>query len=167
MSTYITLAQAKSALRIDPGLTVDDQYITDLIGAAEDWAENFTNRSLAQLMQFTNSPTDSGVSPAPEPIDSPAGDAGWVDPAGLDWGGGFDWTLGISSWSAEQLIWANSVNSNPVQSDASVTSRQRRDVHAAILLYLTTLYDQDVATIELLEQRATDMLWPYRIGLGV
>lgn len=167
MTTYIPLDQAKAALRVDAGLTVDDDYIIALIGAAEDWAENFTNRSLAQLMQFTNSPTDSGLSPAPEPIDSPAGNAAWRDPAALDWGGGFDWTLGVGDWSLAQQTWAANVNANPVQSDASIVSRQRRDVRAAILLYLTTLYDQDVATIELLEQRATDMLWPYRLGLGV
>ncbi len=40
----ITLAEAKNQLRIEPAITVDDDYITALISVARDRAENYCNR---------------------------------------------------------------------------------------------------------------------------
>ena len=46
MAEPITLDEAKAHLRMDLTFTYDDDYITNLIVAAREWAENHTGRSL-------------------------------------------------------------------------------------------------------------------------
>ena len=145
---YISLAEAKGQLSIDEGLTLHDDRIKFLIGAAIDWAENFTQRSLGELLEL-NSPADSSAVALPDPKDSP----NFVAPpvAGWDsWGDG-EWR----SW------WA----ANPIMgSDAKPL---RRDVKAAVLMRLELLFDRNVDNWELIEQTTEQMLTPYRIGMGV
>lgn len=148
--TFITLEQAKDQLNIDAGLTVYDNRINDLIGATTDWVENFTNRNLAELLEL--------------PVDSPAITLAAPDPAEpRDWGGGYNWFSASELWLEDQWrFWWTCQ-----QQDDSRVARKRRDVRAAALLYLETLFDRNIDNFKLLERRATDMLWPYRVGLGV
>lgn len=49
MTEPVTLAEAKTHLRIDvtdSAYTIDDSYITTLIGVAREWCENYLDRSL-------------------------------------------------------------------------------------------------------------------------
>lgn len=155
--TYVTLEDAKEQLSIDAGLTIHDTRIVKLIGAAEDWAENFTQRSLAELMEL-DSPRDSDQTAAPDPVDSPK-----IPP----WNSQLpppDWlTLPQAIWSTQQwqMYWAN----NPIHQDQA--KPLRRDVYAAILLYMESLFDRNTDNFELLETRAQALLFPYRIALGV
>jgi hypothetical protein len=151
-SPYITLAQAKAQLSIDESNTYFDDRIQDLIGAAIDWAENFTNRSLGELLEI-DSPADSAAVPLPDPKDSPTPNHFWYSG---DW---VDTTL----WNPDE--WRNYWAKNPIEQDQS--KALRRDVKAGILLYLETLFDRNIENFALLEKRAQDMLWPYRIALGV
>ena len=154
-SPYITLTEAKAQLSIDESNTYFDVRVQDLIGAAIDWAENFTNRSLGELLEL-NSPADSTAVPLPNPKDSPTPHHFWFNEQWVD----------TSFWTPDewQIYW-HKHPVNPVQEDQS--QPLRRDVKAAILLYLETLFDRNVENMALLEKRATDMLWPYRIALGV
>lgn len=155
-ATYITLDEAKSQLGVDPDLTVDDARIQRLIGAAIDWAENFTQRSLGELLEL-NSPTDSSATPLPNPKDSPS----WANGRQLPWDQ--DPSVDFSLWTPDQ--WHDYWRQNPVQVDASAPLR--RDVKEAILLKLETLYDRNVDNMALLETTALNMLQPYRIAMGV
>jgi hypothetical protein len=150
--TYISLAEAKDQLSIDYSNTTWDQRIANLIGASIDWAENFLNRSLGEMLEL-DSPTDSSAVPAPNPVDSPDLQRYWMDGAWVDAG----------QWTPDQ--WREYWQQNPVMEDHSAPLR--RDLKAGILLYLETLFDRNPENMEILEQRATDMLWPYRIDLGV
>lgn len=151
-TTYITLAEAKAQLSIDDGLTQWDDRIQALIGASIDWAENFTQRSLGELLEL-NSPADSAAVLLPDPKDSPGPQHFFYENEWVD----------TSFWTPDnwRTYWAK----NPIQQDQS--KPLRRDVKAAILLYLETLFDRNTENMALLEKRATDMLWPYRIALGV
>lgn len=149
-ATYITLAEVKSQLAIDPDLVVDDARLTRLIGVAIDWAENYTQRSLAELLVL-DSPTDSSASPAPNPKDSPA------------WRGRRDLEFDAGSWTPDE--WCTYWAANPIQQDQS--SALRRDVKEALLLKIETLYDRNVDNMALLETTALNMLFPYRIAMGV
>jgi hypothetical protein len=40
-------------------------------------------------------------------------------------------------------------------------------VKSAILLHVEAEFDRDPQTMELLIARARDLLWPYRVGLGI
>lgn len=161
-TTYITLQEAKDQLGIDAGLTIDDAKISAMIGASIDWAENYTSRSLGELLEL-DSGIDSTTTPQPDPVDSPTPGA-WRSRVGQEeYGGGFDWTLESIVWTPDQ--WRHYWAKNPIQQDHS--HALRRDVKAAILIYLETLYDRNPENFALLERRATDMLWPYRIALGV
>jgi len=150
--TYITLAEAKDQLSIDYSNTTWDERIANLIGASIDWAENFLNRSLGEMLEL-DSPTDSSAVPVPNPVDSPDLQRYWMDGAWVDAG----------QWTPDQ--WREYWQQNPVMEDHSAPLR--RDLKAGILLYLETLFDRNPENMEILEQRATDMLWPYRIDLGV
>lgn len=158
MSTYITLNQAKAQLRIDAGLSVDDDQITDMIGAAVDWAENYTNRSLGELLEL-NSPPDSAAVPIPDPT-WPEGRPSPAHVWDRDCG---EW-IDTSFWGQDDYRswWARFPSG--ARDDALPL---RRDVKQAILLYMETLYDRNVENLELLETRAQNMLWPYRRALGV
>jgi len=157
LGTYVTLADAKAQLSIDDGLTIHDTRIKKLIGAAEDWAENFTQRSLAELMEL-DSPRDSDQTPAPDPVDSP-NPPPWNCPLPRpEW---LDWPQSIWTTQHWQTYWAN----NPIHQDQA--RPLRRDVYAAILLYMESLFDRNTDNFELLETRAEALLWPYRIALGV
>jgi hypothetical protein len=162
---YISLDDAKLQLSIDLGNTYWDPRIEDLIGAAIDWAENFTQRSLAELVEL-NSPSDSNPQPAPDPKDSPS----WINPypAALDVtdivdGPGVQAWYGWEGWTQETWLayWAN----NPMLKDQS--QPLRRDVKAAILLYMESLFDRNTDNFELIETRCESMLFPYRVGMGV
>jgi hypothetical protein len=151
---YISLEQAKAQLSIDDGLTIHDQRICDMVGAAIDWAENFTQRSLGELMEL-DSPSDASATPQADPKDRPSRHHIWYDD---------DW-IDTSLWVPDdwRRHWAE--NPNPAAIDQS--RPLRRDVHAAILLYMETLFDRNTDNLAILETRAENMLWPYRIALGV
>lgn len=149
--TYITLQEAKDQLSIDYSNTTWDQRIADLIGASIDWAENFLNRSLGEMLEL-DSPTDESAVPEPDPKDSP-NFTYWMNGAWVD----------TSRWSAEE--WGEYWQKNPAMEDHS--QPLRRDLKAGILIYLETLFDRNVENMVILEKRATDLLWPYRIDLGV
>jgi hypothetical protein len=168
-SPLITLTEAKQQLSIDDGLTIHDARIEMLIGAATDWAQNYTQRSLGELLEL-DSPADSGTSPVPDPVDSPTfipvlpaapdqlaeGLTGIVGGVPMAMDDNDVWTE--DSW---RRYWAN----NPILSDSS--KPLRRDVKAAILLQVELLFDRNTDNFELLEQRAEQLLAPYRVGLGV
>ena len=146
---YISLIEAKDQLSIDEGLTFHDARINRLIGAAIDWAESFCGRSLGELMEL-NSPSDEDAVPLPDPVDSPclprhAGPEGW---------GGWD-----------ENTWRNWWDRNPLARDDAHSLR--RDVKEAILMRLELLFDRNVDNWELLDKTTTDMLFPYRQGMGV
>jgi hypothetical protein len=159
--TFITLTEAKEQLSIDEGLTIHDQRVMMLIRAAISWAENYTQRNLSQLMVLDSPPNDSGV-PAPSPIDSPRGDARFVDPGERQFDiGGLGDTTG---WTDED--WRSHWRStNPIQQDYSDPTRE--DIKAAILMKIEQLFDRNVANMQLLEETAQQMLSPYRVGQGV
>jgi hypothetical protein len=156
--TYISLQEAKDQLSIDYSNDTWDARLAMLIGACIDWAENYLNRSLGELL-LLDSPRDSDAVPLPNPVDSPRGEdirdrmRFWAD------GEWIDTTL----WTPDQ--WRTYWQQNPVQEDHS--SPLRRDLKAGILLYLETLFDRNPENMVLLEKRATDLIWPYRIDIGV
>lgn len=41
------------------------------------------------------------------------------------------------------------------------------DIQSAILLHVEAEFDRDVQNFEVILQRARDLLWPHRVGLGV
>src|SRR5882762_1841268 len=121
--TYVTLVDAKEQLSIDESLTVHAVRIVKLIGAAEDWAENFTQRSLVELMEL-DSPRDSNATPLPDPVDSPQ-----IPPWNSQAIPPPDWlTQPQAIWSVQQwqIYWAN----NPIHQDHS--KPLRRDVYSGI-----------------------------------
>lgn len=163
---YISLSEAKAQLSIDDGLTIHDTRIDMLIGAAVDWAENYTQRSLGELMEL-DSPTDSSAVPLPEPKDSPhfvppPGVPPAIDVTAIE--GGFPLYMDDNDqWTEEQWkrYWAN----NPMLKDDA--KPLRRDVKAAILLQIELLFDRNMDNFTTLETRAEQLLAPYRIGMGV
>jgi Phage gp6-like head-tail connector protein len=156
-TTYITLTEAKEQLSIDDGLTTHDARIELLIGAAIDWAENYTQRNLGELLEL-NSPADSEATPLPDPKDSPS----WSKPEVWPIAG----VIGVEGWQEwDEKTWRDFWRNNPIlQDDAKPL---RRDVRAAILLKIEQLFDRNVDNWVLLEQTAEQMLFPYRIGMGV
>jgi len=165
MSTFITLTEAKEHLSIDPGLTVHDKRINRLIGASIDWAENYTQRSLGELLQL-DSPRDSLAVPEADPVESPNVDPDFLATAAL-WGSGYDWSLSTDQWQPGQFkcYWANYLAKNPVLEDHS--HPERRDVQQACLMMVELMFDRNVANFEDLTNAAQNLLWPYRIGMGV
>lgn len=163
MSEYITLAQAKLHLRIDEGLTVDDDLITDLIGASIDWAENYTNRSLAELLEL-NSPADSAAVPAPDPKGS------WPDGCPSE---AHVWDFHAAEWCDTSLwqrgnwtsYWARNPQNTFQQTDDALPLR--RDAKNALLLWIQSRYDRNPDSMALLQTTAENQLWPYRKALGV
>lgn len=160
-NTYVSLSEAKAQLRIDEGLTIHDAEIERLIGAAIDWAENYTNRSLGELMEL-DSPRDSSAVPLPDPKDSP-GLAGFPANAIFPLDASFDWGIDPDLW--RPLQWQCYYQNNPIQIDQS--RPLRRDAHAAILIYMQVLFDRDPVTMDDQVKFAQNMIWPYRINLGV
>jgi hypothetical protein len=159
--TFITLDDAKDQLSIDLGMTLHDARITFLVGASIDWAENFCGRSLGQLLPLS-SPSDGAAVPLPEPVDSPSFSSNdWENPdIGIEGIQGFnDWQY----W--DERTWATYYRNNPLLKDYASTLR--RDLKAAILLRVELLFDRNVDNWELLDKTATDMLFPYRVGMGV
>ncbi|HEY4970957.1 MAG TPA: head-tail connector protein [Steroidobacteraceae bacterium] len=166
----ISLTEAKEQLSIDEGLTVHDARIQRLIGAAIDWAENFCGRSLGQLMPLPassqasspNDPAAFGASPAAEPLDSPTWSAGV---AGSD-GAGIIGIEGFNDWQYwDEKTWADYYQNNPLLVNAAATLR--RDLKEAILMRIELMFDRNVDNWELLDKTTTDMLMPYRQGMGV
>jgi hypothetical protein len=170
-SPLISLTEAKEQLSIDAGLTIHDARIQRLIGAAIDWAENFCGRSLAQLMPLpASSPADSpndpaafGVSPAADPADSPSWSSPPTDPLT---GAGIIGIEGFNDWQYwDDKTWEQYYKNNPMLADYAKTLR--RDLKEAILMRIELLFDRNVDNWELLDKTTTDMLFPYRMGMGV
>jgi hypothetical protein len=158
MSTYITLNQAKAQLNVDLGVTADDDKIQDMIGAAIDWAENYTNRSLGEMLEL-NSPPDDIAKPIPDPT--------WPEgrPSNAHvWDRDVNLWVDTGFWGQDdyRVWWARFPSGE--RDDALPL---RRDVKQAILMYVETLYDRNPENFTLLESRAQNMLWPYRRALGV
>jgi Phage gp6-like head-tail connector protein len=154
---YVTLEEAKGQLSIDPGLTIHDVRIKRLIGSAIDMAEDYTNRSLGELLEL-NSPTDSSAVPLPNPKDSP--NCEQVEANRLF---DFDPTVDTSLWTPQQ--WHAYWRDNPIQQDQSMSLR--RPVKEAILLFVEVLFDRNPQTMKDLEAMAYRRLDPYRIAIGV
>jgi hypothetical protein len=161
---FITLQDAKDQLSIDEGLTIHDRRIQLLINAAVSWAENYTQRSIGQLMELDSPPADEGV-PLPNPVDSPAKDGVFVEPGDRPFViGGLPGIPGSGNWTDEQ--WRDHwKNQNPIMQDDS--DAKRSDIKSAILLKIEQLFDRNTETWQLLEDTALQMLTPYRIGMGV
>jgi hypothetical protein len=158
--TFISLTEAKEQLSIDDGLTIHDNRINLLIRAAVSWAENYTQRSIGQLMELDSPPADSGV-PAPSPKDSPSHRGPWIPPGEQPFSiGGLGDTAG---WTEDQ--WRAHWKANPISQDDSDPTRS--DIKAAILLKIEQLFDRNTDNWQLLEDTAQQMLSPYRIGMGV
>jgi hypothetical protein len=163
MSEYITLSQAKLHLRVDEGLTVDDDLITDLIGSAIDWAENYTNRSLAELLEI-DSPADSIAIAMADPKTSwPEGcpsDSHVWDFQRLEW-------CDTTSWASGDFrsFWARNPQYAFEQRNDALPLR--RDAKNALLLWIQSRYDRNPDSMALLETAAQNQLWPYRKALGV
>lgn len=155
---YITLTEAKEQLSIDDALTIHDNRIERLIGAAVDWAENFCGRSLGELLEL-NSPTDESAVPLPEPRDSPHFVAVPAEVGVIGIQGFNDWAY----WNEKtwQAYWKN----NPIL--ANNAQPLRRDVKEAILMKIEQLFDRNTDNWELLESTSESMLFSYRIGMGV
>jgi len=164
---FVTLTQAKEHLSIDQGLTVHDVRVQDCIDGAVDYAENYTQRSLGELLEL-NSPTDSSAVPLPDPKDSPASiDFDFIATTSSQWGSTFDWTIGVDQWGGDQTqaYWAAFLAANPAMQDQS--KPLRRDVRQAILLQVEIMFDRNVANYQMLTQARDALLQPYRIALGV
>jgi len=159
-SPYISLSAAKRQLRIDEGNQLHDIEIQDAIDGAVDWAENYTNRSLSELVEL-NSPPDSAATPVADPA-KPSGlsDDFIFDRSSLDW-------VDTSGWRQAnyRAYWANNPGVEFGRSDESLPLR--RDLKMGILLYMQTLFDRNIEDLPLLEKRAKDLLWPYRKAMGV
>jgi hypothetical protein len=157
-SQYITLEEAKEQLSIDEGLTIHDSRIMRLIGAAIDWAEGYTQRSLGELMELTD-PTDSSAVALPDPVDSPNI---WREKH-QNLFDQDDPTLDFPFWNADQTraYWRD----NPIRQDQSKSLR--RDVKEAILLQIEIMFDRNPETMQTFQERCEDALFPYRIALGV
>jgi hypothetical protein len=158
---YISLDDVKDQLSIDEGLTIHDRRLQLLIGAAIDWAENFTGRSLGELLEL-DSPADSDAVPLPDPKDSPTFErARDQNPDGE-----FPGVVAVNGWADwDEKTWRDYWSNNPIlKNDAKPL---RRDVHAAVLLKIETLFDRNPDNYLLLTQTAEAMLFPYRIGMGV
>lgn len=163
MSEYITLAQAKSQLRIDDGLTADDDMIAGLIGSAIDWAENYTNRSLAELLEI-NSPADSTAIAESDPKTS------WPDGCPSD---AHVWDFHANEWCDTSLwqrgnwtsFWARNPQNTFQQTDDALPLR--RDVKNALLLWIESRYDKNPDNFVMLQTAAENQLWPYRKAMGV
>lgn len=65
---YISLEEAREQCGIDPDMAFHDARLTRLIKAAVDWAENFTERDLAEMV--LDSPQDSPGSGLKEDVKS-------------------------------------------------------------------------------------------------
>lgn len=155
-ANYISLDEIKQQLAIDEGLSIHDTRLKFLIGVAIDWAQNYTQRSLGELLEL-DSPSDSSARPLPNPVDSPSLQR-FID-LRLDENPEFD----MQFWTPDQWrrYWAN----NPIQMDASMPLR--RDVKQAIMLKVEVLFDRNIQNMKLLEDMAETMLFPYRIAMGV
>lgn len=159
-SPYISLSAAKRQLRIDDANQLHDIEIQDAIDGAVDWAENYLNRSLGELVEL-NSPPDSAATPIADPAKpSGLGDDFIFDRSCNDW-------VDTSLWrhSHYRAYWAN----NPgVQFGMRDDSQPlRRDLKMGVLLYMQTLFDRNIEDLPLLEKRAMDLLFPYRKAMGV
>lgn len=152
---YISLEEAKEQLAIDVSLTLHDKRINRLIGAAIDWAENFTGRSLGELMEL-DTPSDGVAVPLPEPKDSPH----FVVNPNAD-----PFVIGAGGANFNEKNWENFYQNNPI--DKADPAPLRRDIKEAILLRIELLFDRNVDNWELIDKTTTDMLFPYRIGMGV
>ena len=156
MSTYISLTEAKAQLNVT--ISDDDDKIQGMIGAAIDWAENYTNRSLGELLEL-NSPPDSDAKPIPDPT--------WPDGRPSDahvWDRDLTCWVDTTEWGqADYRSWWARFPSDQRNDSLPL----RRDVKQAILLYVETLYDRNPENFTLFETRAQNMLWPYRRALGV
>jgi hypothetical protein len=155
--TFITLQDAKDQLSIDAGLTLHDARITELIGAAIDWAENFCGRSLGQLLPLSG-PSDGAAVVLPEPVDSPFFNSPQEN---MDVG-----VEGFNDWQYwDERTWQSYYKNNPLLQNNAATLR--RDLKNAILMRVELLFDRNVDNWELLDKTATDTLFPYRTGMGV
>lgn len=155
---YVSLADAKDHLGVDEGLQIHDRRISLCIGGAEDWAENYTNRSLGELM-LLDSPADDKQVPLPNPVDPIANwPSQYPRPLYLD--------SPVSDWMPENFrhYWAHC---QPTISARDDSKPLRRDIYSALLLYMETLFDRNTDNFAILQLRATQMLDPYRIGQGV
>ena len=150
----ITLAEAKAQISMDEGFTADDARLTLLIGTVIDWAQNFTQRPLGELLVLAT-PADADAVPLADPV-APL-------PVASVFGTVSDIVGGSYDWSTAQ--WLSFLDSDPRLHDRSVALR--RDVKAACLLQLELLYDRNVDNFDLLNVRSHDLLQPYRMGLGV
>jgi hypothetical protein len=161
-STFISLADMKDQLAIDQGITIHDRRIEILIGAAIDWAENFTQRSLGEMLEL-DSPTDSSAVPLPDPKDSPGGPPPvWVEPGDQPFAVGGE-VIGIDGWTPER--YARQWEQNPIRQDDS--KPRRRDLKSGIMLMVEILFDKNVGNMKLLQDTAETLLHNYRIGMGV
>lgn len=160
IDTYVTLQDAKEHLAIDEGLTIHDSRIMLCIGAAEDYAENYTQRSLAELM-LLDSPADADQTAAPEP-----------DPLTVRWNQNFprpDWIdTPIHLWDATQWHFYWQCNPLPTADTAHGNAKPlRRDVYSAIMLKMETLFDRNTDNSKMLADTCDTMLTPYRLRMGV
>lgn len=161
--TYIDPADAKDHLGIDEGLTIHDRRIGQCIRGAEDWAENYTNRSLSELM-LLDSPQDANLAPIEVPA-LPTGDPVACWPQGIAYPSYL--TTPVSDWLPSNFrhYWAHvGPTPSPNRDDSKPL---RGDAYMAMLLYMETLFDRNTDNLVLLQKRAESMLDPYRIGLGV
>lgn len=165
-ATFISLEDAKDHLGIDEGLTVHDRRINRCILGAIAAAENYTQRSLSELV--INSGADSTGAPfAPDPKDSPSLMSVNFLATADSWGAGYDWSLGYDAWSPDQYqcYWAAYLKANPALQDDSNPSRE--DARQACLLKMEMMFDRNIANFTDLEAAFKCLLDPYRIGLGV
>ena len=154
--TYIQIEDALAQLSLDEGLqAVYERRVNLLIGGAEDWAENFTERTLGELMILDNQAKDSNAKATPDPKQYRWAESDlrprWYDEP-------------CEGWQPEN--WRYYWQCNPIQG-TSDTGPARRDIYCAILLYMESLFDRNTDNFELLEQRAISLLMPYRRGMGV
>lgn len=153
---YITLKQAKDHLGLEESFTYHDDRVADCIGAAIDWAEDYTQRSLGQLLQL-DSPRDSTATAVDEKFLTTAS----------EWGSGYDWTLEYSAWPPQQFrcYWAAYLQRYPAMNDQSQSLR--RNVRQAILIKMEQMFDRDPSVYKDLEDACTNLIFPYRIAMGV
>jgi len=167
----VTLAEAKEQLRIEASFLLDDAYISALISAARDRAENYCNRffteAQATIVYYEGFPSVFRL-PYPDLISVDA--ISYVDFENQE-----QTIIGYTFDSETQIITPTDdwpTNAKTIKVDISTgTPVEFEGVKQAILMWIADLYELRVENVvggSLSMNKAVEMmLYPYRVELGI